>query len=77
MEQVLAAIEAGASGDEFAALPIPESFRAAVVRRDEVDMFEGVASADKDPTKSIHVDEVATPELAASKLHECVLPTDS
>ena len=77
MEQILAAIEAGAAGDEIGSLPVPESYRAAFVRRDDVAMFEGVPSDEKDPTKSIHVDEVATPELAASKLHECVLPTDS
>lgn len=57
------AILAGAAGDELANLPIPESYRASFVRRDEVDMFEGVASEDKDPRRALHVDEVATPEL--------------
>ena len=56
MEQILEAILAGASGEELAALPIPESYRAAFVRRDDVGMFEGIASADKDPRKSLHVD---------------------
>ena len=36
-------------------------------------MFEGVASADKDPTKSIHVDEVPTPELAADEVYLAVM----
>ena len=70
MEQILAAIEAGASGDEIGNLAVPESYRAAFVRRDEVAMFEGVASDEKDPTKSIHVDEVPTPELAADEASE-------
>jgi crotonyl-CoA reductase len=34
-----------------------------VVRAEEADMFEGMDSRDKDPRKSLHVQEVATPEL--------------
>jgi crotonyl-CoA reductase len=44
-------------------LPVPDSYRAAVVRADEVDMFEGMETRDKDPRKSLHVQEVPTPEL--------------
>src|SRR5215203_3717175 len=73
MEQILAAIEAGAPGDEIGNLPVPESYRAAFVRRDEVAMFEGVASDEKDPTKSIHVDEVPTPVLAADEVYLAVM----
>jgi crotonyl-CoA reductase len=73
MEQILAAIEAGASGDEIGNLPVPESYRAAFVRRDEVAMFEGVASEEKDPTKSIHIDQVPTPELAADEVYLAVM----
>ncbi len=64
MQQILEAIQAGASGDDIANLPVPESYRAAFVRKDEQTMFEGLESADKDPRKSLHVDEVALPELA-------------
>ena len=73
MQHILDAIQAGASGDEIAALPIPESYRAAFVRRDETAMFEGVASADKDPRKSLHVDEVATPDLAPDEVYIAVM----
>lgn len=73
MEKILEAIQAGASGDEIAALPIPESYRAAFVKRDETDMFEGVDSWDKDPRKSIHVDEVRTPELAPDEVYLAVM----
>ncbi|HEY3484052.1 MAG TPA: crotonyl-CoA carboxylase/reductase [Ilumatobacteraceae bacterium] len=73
MQHVLEAIEAGASGDAIAALAIPESYRAAFVRRDDVAMFEGVDSADKDPAKAIHVDEVATPELAPDEVYLAVM----
>src|SRR4051795_9472750 len=34
-----------------------------VVRKDEVDMFEGMTTREKDPRKSLHVQEVPTPEL--------------
>ena len=42
---------------------VPESYRAVTVRKDEVDMFEGLESKDKDPRKSLHVDDVPVPEL--------------
>ena len=34
MQEILDAIQAGASGEELAALPLPESYRAAFVQRD-------------------------------------------
>ena len=36
-------------------------------------MFEGVDSCDKDPRKSLHVDEVATPELAPDEVYVAVM----
>ena len=47
---------------DFGALAVPESTRAVTVHADEVDMFEGVASADKDPRKSLHIEDVPIPE---------------
>ena len=73
MQQILEAIEAAVPPEEIGALPIPESYRAAFVRRDDVAMFEGMASADKDPTKSIHIGEVATPELAPDEAYIAVM----
>ena len=64
MQPIRDAILAGAPGDELAALPLPESYRAAVVLASEQDMFEGIDSDDKDPRKSLHIQEVAVPELA-------------
>jgi crotonyl-CoA reductase len=64
VDAIRAAIVDGAPADEFASLEVPESFRAAVVRADETEMFAGVPSEDKDPRKSIHIDEVAMPEVA-------------
>ncbi|MGA1073569.1 MAG: crotonyl-CoA carboxylase/reductase [Ilumatobacteraceae bacterium] len=73
MQHVLEAIQSGASGEELANLPLPESFRAAVVRRDETEMFAGLESADKDPRRSIHLDQIATPELAPDEVYLAVM----
>jgi crotonyl-CoA reductase len=49
--------------DAVGRLAVPDSYRGMVVRKDEVDMFEGMATREKDPRKSLHLQEVATPEL--------------
>ncbi|MEY4373340.1 MAG: hypothetical protein RL219_2109 [Actinomycetota bacterium] len=73
MEQIRDAILAGAGAADLAALPIPDHYRAAVVRREDVGMFEGVASADKDPRASIRIQDVATPELAPDEAYVAVM----
>jgi crotonyl-CoA reductase len=47
----------------LAGLPVPNSYRGVVVRADEVGMFEGLATRDKDPRKSLSVQDVPTPEV--------------
>src|SRR5688500_15404992 len=64
MQQILDAIQANAPSAEFASLALPESYRACTVHRGETSMFEGMESADKDPRKSLHVEQVPCPELA-------------
>lgn len=64
MEKILEAIIAGADSKEFGLLTVPDFYRAAVVLKDEAEMFAGVKSTDKDPRKSVHVREVPTPEIA-------------
>ena len=65
MQHILDAIVAGnTSSEDFATIEIPESYRATTVHKDEVDMFEGVESRDKDPRQSLHLDDVPIPELA-------------
>jgi crotonyl-CoA reductase len=73
MEQILEAIQGGAGGDEIGALPIPESYRAAHVLRSEQTMWDGVASGEKDPRKSLHIGDVATPELAPDEVYLAVM----
>jgi crotonyl-CoA reductase len=62
VQKILDAIladELGAVG----ALEVPDHYRGVTVRASEVEMFDGLPQAEKDPRKSLHVDEVATPEL--------------
>ena len=73
MQSILEAILGGASGDELAAMPLPESYRAMVVRKDEVGMFEGMESAAKDPRKSLHLEDVPLPELAPDEAYVAVM----
>jgi crotonyl-CoA reductase len=73
MQEILDAIESGASGDDIANLAVPESFRAAHVLRSEQEMWAGVESEDKDPRKSLHIGEVPTPELAPDEVYLAVM----
>jgi crotonyl-CoA reductase len=67
------AILSGATGDDIAALPLPSTARGALVKVDEQEMFEGLASEDKDPRKSIHVDQFPLPELAPDEAFVAVM----
>src|SRR5215510_6457137 len=66
LDAIMAAEQATDPAAELAAiagLPVPETYQGVVVREDEVDVFEGMDSRDKDPRKSLHVQEVPTPQL--------------
>jgi len=73
MRSFLEAIQAGASGEEIAAIPLPDSYRGALVRADEQEMFAGLETGEKDPRKSLHVEEVAVPELAPDEAYVAVM----
>ena len=73
MSEILEAAVDGADGDELAVMPMPETYRAAFVRRDDVGMFEGLDSPDKDPRKSLHVGDVPLPELAPDEAYVAVM----
>src|SRR3954466_10906445 len=74
MQPILDAILAGDTApEEFANLELPESYRAATVHKDEVDLFEGLESRDKDPRASLHVEEVALPELGPGEAFVAVM----
>ena len=61
------------TADDFAALDLPESYRAVTVHKDEVEMFDGIPSKDKDPRKSLHLDDVALPELGPGEAFVAVM----
>jgi crotonyl-CoA reductase len=73
IDRIREAIIAGASGDELAAIPLPEAVHGALVYANEVEMFDGMASSDKDPRKSIHVGEYPLPELAPDECYVAVM----
>jgi crotonyl-CoA reductase len=73
MSEILDAVRSGASGETLATTPMPTTTRAVFVRRDEQAMFEGTASKDKDPRRSLHVDEVELPELAPDEVFVAVM----
>ncbi|GLY65892.1 crotonyl-CoA reductase [Amycolatopsis taiwanensis] len=65
MSQLKEIQEAIVSGDlgAIASIEVPQSYRGMTVHADEVAMFDGLSSRDKDPRRSLHLDEVPTPEL--------------
>lgn len=62
MQQILDAILAGPD-ESIGSLPLPEHHRAVTVHKDEQEMFEGRATRDRDPRESLHVEDVALPEV--------------
>jgi crotonyl-CoA reductase len=68
MQRIRDAILEDAPGEVIAGLDLPDRMRAAVVRRADVAMFEGVPTAEKDPRRSLHVDEVPIPPLGPNEV---------
>ena len=64
MDRIQEAINNGATGDLLASIPLPGSYRAAVLEKHDAEMFSGLASKDKDPRKSLKLREVPIPEIA-------------
>jgi crotonyl-CoA reductase len=65
VKQILDAILAGERDPAaYLGLELPESYRGVTVHKDEVGMFDGLATQDKDPRQSLHVDDVACPSSA-------------
>ena len=73
MAEIRDAILAGADSAMIAKLPIPASYRGAHLLKSETSMFEGMASNDKDPRKSLHIGDVPTPELAPDEVYVAVM----
>lgn len=74
MRDILAAIDAeDLSARDWAALPVPESYRALTIHADEVGIFEGIPPEERDPQASLHVEPVATPEVGPGEALVAVL----
>jgi crotonyl-CoA reductase len=66
MTDLIDAVRAGVPGAELARCELPPTYRAAYLRAGDATMFWDVA--DKDVRKSIHIGEVAMPELAPDEV---------
>ncbi len=65
MQQILEAILADdpQTPATLAAAPLPATYRGVTVRQEETEMFAGLATREKDPRNSLHVEEVPVPAL--------------
>ena len=73
MSDIMTAALEGAGSEELAAMAMPESYRAAFVRREDIGMFEGLETEEKDPRKSLKIGEVALPELAPDEAYVMIM----
>jgi crotonyl-CoA reductase len=53
--------------EDYVGLPLPKTMRAVTTHDDEVQMFEGLESSQKDPRHSLHIDEVPIPEVGPNE----------
>jgi crotonyl-CoA reductase len=64
MNEILdAALSGQASSEDWSDIRVPDHYRAVTLHQDEQEMFTGLDSRDKDPRKSLHLDDVPVPEL--------------
>jgi crotonyl-CoA reductase len=74
MNDALTAVLNGSRNPEdILGLPVPESYRAVTLHREEQEMFLGQPSAQKDPRRSLHLDEVPTPSLEPGEVLVAVM----
>ncbi|MBE9571407.1 MAG: hypothetical protein IMF11_12320 [Proteobacteria bacterium] len=55
-----------AKSEDFANIQLPRTVPAVTVHRSEAKMFEGLDFEEKDPRKSLHIDEVELPPMGPS-----------
>jgi crotonyl-CoA reductase len=71
MSPLTEAVLAGAEAEELAATPLPDTFRAAFLRREDQEIFRGVQ--DKDVRRTLHHGEVPMPEIAPDEVVVAVM----
>ncbi len=64
VQHILEAVMSGnATAVDFANLPIPDHYSGALLRKEDESMFDGLATRDRDPRKSLRVEDVPVPEV--------------
>ncbi|HUV47419.1 MAG TPA: crotonyl-CoA carboxylase/reductase [Actinomycetes bacterium] len=64
MQHIIDAINSGeGTSADFAALEVPEAYTGALLRQEDEKMFDGVATRDRDPRKSLRIEDVPVPEV--------------
>lgn len=64
MQTILDAIlDNSLSTQEWANIPVPDSYQALTIHKNEIGIFEGSSNTERDPRNSLHVEEVPVPEL--------------
>ena len=64
IQKIADAILAGdASSDDFANLEVPDHYTAALLRKEDESMFEGMPTRERDPRKALRIEEAPLPEL--------------
>jgi crotonyl-CoA reductase len=71
MDSLAEAVVAGASAEQLAAEPVPQTYRAAHLKAAEIGMFDGCT--DKDVRRSLHVGDVPMPKLAPDEVLVAVM----
>src|SRR5690606_34536476 len=59
--------------DAVGGLKVPDHYRAITVHADETEMFAGMPTREKDPRKSLHLDEAPTPEPGPGEARVAVM----
>jgi crotonyl-CoA reductase len=67
------AVLAGAGPDELLAVPLPDTYRAAFLRREDQNLFGDAPGGDRDVRRSIHVGQVPMPEMAPDEVLVAVM----
>lgn len=67
MQEIIDAIESRAGREVFEAIQLPTTYKAVTVHKSDESMFSGLSFREKDPRKSLHLDQVPVPELAAGE----------
>jgi crotonyl-CoA reductase len=65
---VRAAVAAGASSDDFGAIPVPEAYVGAYLRAEDAETIGKLPREQKRPSLALQVGEVPTPELAPDEV---------